>query len=187
MSSPRDARVRSVRSHQGRRHSADPEASGASTGHPEPPNCPNSPQVDAVNASPAGEVRNLTRSPSPNSGADLTPTRSAEDRAELHAPRTGTDKGPTATPPEGREGGRRKSSGVPRTARADTTRRVKGTRQLVSLSAAAAYADVSTRTLRRYIAQGRLTGYRIGPRLVKVDLSELDQLARPIPTARGRS
>ncbi len=74
---------------------------------------------------------------------------------------------------------------MPRAARADTARRVKGTRQLVSLSAAAAYADVSTRTLRRYIAQGRLTGYRVGPRLVKVDLSELDQLARPIPTARG--
>jgi excisionase family DNA binding protein len=54
-------------------------------------------------------------------------------------------------------------------------------RQLVGLSAAAAYADLSTRTLRRYIAQGKLTGYRIGPRLVKVDLSELDQLARPIP------
>jgi excisionase family DNA binding protein len=51
----------------------------------------------------------------------------------------------------------------------------------------AAYADVSTRTLRRYIAQGRLTGYRVGPRLVKVDLSELDQLARPIPTVRSPS
>jgi excisionase family DNA binding protein len=72
----------------------------------------------------------------------------------------------------------------PRVSRTDTARRVKGTRQLVGLSAAA-YADVSTRTLRRYIAQGRLTGYRVGPRLVKVDLSELDQLARPIPTARG--
>jgi excisionase family DNA binding protein len=61
----------------------------------------------------------------------------------------------------------------------------EGTRQLVGLSAAAAYADVSTRTLRRYIAQGRLTGYRVGPRLVKVDLSELDQLAHPILTTRG--
>jgi excisionase family DNA binding protein len=57
--------------------------------------------------------------------------------------------------------------------------------QVARLSAAAAYADVSTRTLRRYIAQGRLTGYRVGPRLVKVDLTELDPLARPIPTARG--
>ena len=59
-------------------------------------------------------------------------------------------------------------------------------RRLASLATAAAYADVSTRTLRRYISQGRLTGYRVGPRLVKVDLRELEALARPIPTARGR-
>ncbi len=59
------------------------------------------------------------------------------------------------------------------------------TRRLVSLATAAAYADVSTRTLRRYIAQGRITGYRVGPRLVKVDLIEVDQLARPIPTVRS--
>jgi len=57
--------------------------------------------------------------------------------------------------------------------------------RLVSLAAGAAFADVSVRTLRRYIAQGRLTGYRVGPRLVKVDLSELEQLARPIPAARA--
>ena len=66
-----------------------------------------------------------------------------------------------------------------------TARRATGTRRLVGLAAAAAYADVSTRTLRRYIAHGRLTGYRVGPRLVKIDLNELDELARPIPTARG--
>jgi excisionase family DNA binding protein len=66
-----------------------------------------------------------------------------------------------------------------------TARRATGTRRLVGLTAAAAYADVSTRTLRRYIAHGRLTGYRVGPRLVKIDLNELDELARPIPTARG--
>lgn len=57
-------------------------------------------------------------------------------------------------------------------------------RRLVSLAEAAAHADVSTRTLRRYIGQGRLTGYRIGPRLLKVDLNEVERLARPIPTAR---
>jgi excisionase family DNA binding protein len=53
------------------------------------------------------------------------------------------------------------------------------------LAAAAAYADVSTRTLRRYISHGRLTGYRVGPRLIKVDLNEVDAIVRPIPTARG--
>lgn len=54
----------------------------------------------------------------------------------------------------------------------------------MSLAVAAAYADISTRTLRRYISHGRLTGYRVGPRLVKVDLNELDVMIRPIPTAR---
>jgi excisionase family DNA binding protein len=53
----------------------------------------------------------------------------------------------------------------------------------VSLAAAAAYADVSVRTVRRYIAGGRLTGYRVGPRLIRVDLKELEDLARPIPAA----
>jgi excisionase family DNA binding protein len=56
-------------------------------------------------------------------------------------------------------------------------------RRLTSLADAARYADLSVRTIRRYIAQGRLTGYRVGPRLVKVDLDDLDKLARPIPTA----
>ena len=54
----------------------------------------------------------------------------------------------------------------------------------MSLAVAAAYADVSTRTLRRYISTGRLTGYRVGPRLVKIDLNELGRMVRPIPTAR---
>ena len=54
----------------------------------------------------------------------------------------------------------------------------------MSLAVAAAYADVSTRTLRRYISTGRLTGYRVGPRLVKIDLNELVRMVRPIPTAR---
>ncbi|TWF82277.1 hypothetical protein FHX44_118226 [Pseudonocardia hierapolitana] len=125
MSSPRDARVRSVRCQRGRRDSPDLGAAEAWTGHLTQPNFPNYPQVDAVDGGPVGEVRNLTRSPRPNSGADRTRNRSAEDRAE-----------PTVAPPEGREHGRGKRSGVPRASRADTARRVKGTRQLVGLSAA---------------------------------------------------
>jgi excisionase family DNA binding protein len=68
--------------------------------------------------------------------------------------------------------------------KADTAHRATGTWRLVGLAAAAAYADVSTRTLRHYISRGRLTGYRVGPRLIKIDLNELDELARPIPIAR---
>jgi hypothetical protein len=69
--------------------------------------------------------------------------------------------------------------------RAEPGRRAAQGRRLVGLAAAADYADVSTRTLRRYIALGRLIGYRVGPRLIKVDLNELDAIARPIPTALG--
>lgn len=56
-------------------------------------------------------------------------------------------------------------------------------RRLGSIAQGADRADVSSRTIRRWISQGLLTGYRVGPRLVKVDLNEVDAIARPIPTA----
>jgi len=55
-------------------------------------------------------------------------------------------------------------------------------RRLASLSQGAQYADCSKRTIRRRIADGSLTGYRMGPRLIRVDLNELDALLSPIPT-----
>lgn len=57
--------------------------------------------------------------------------------------------------------------------------------RLTGVDNAAKYADVSTRTIRRWIAQGLIPGYRVGPRLVKVDLADLDKLARRIPTAEA--
>jgi len=58
------------------------------------------------------------------------------------------------------------------------------TRRIASISDAAAYACVHPRTIRRYISSGIITGYRAGPRLVRVDLNEIDdRLLRPIPTA----
>lgn len=53
----------------------------------------------------------------------------------------------------------------------------------VPLADGARYASVSNRTLRRWIAAGALTGYRAGPRLIRVDLNDLDALMTPIPTA----
>ncbi len=47
-------------------------------------------------------------------------------------------------------------------------------RRLVSLNDGATYVGVHARTLRRYVAAGRITAYRVGPRLIKVDLAELD-------------
>lgn len=57
---------------------------------------------------------------------------------------------------------------------------------LQTLDAAARSLGVSARTIRRYIATGALTGYRLGPRLLRVDSAEVVGLARPIPTVVGR-
>ena len=53
---------------------------------------------------------------------------------------------------------------------------------LVSLDDAADYTGVCTRTIRRWIADPdqRLTGYRAGPRLIRVDLNELDAMLSPV-------
>ena len=50
----------------------------------------------------------------------------------------------------------------------------------LGLNEAAEYLGVNPRTIRRYIASGRITAYRLGPRLIKVDRDELDALLRPV-------
>lgn len=56
--------------------------------------------------------------------------------------------------------------------------------RLASLDEAVAYAHLSRRTLRRYIKDGRLTGYRLGAKHVRVDLDEVDtKLLVPIKDA----
>ena len=57
--------------------------------------------------------------------------------------------------------------------------------QLASLADAAEQLGCSPKTIRRYIAAGTLTGYRVGPRNLRVDLAEVEALARPIPAASG--
>jgi excisionase family DNA binding protein len=59
-------------------------------------------------------------------------------------------------------------------------------RRLESIDGAAEYAGVHPRTIRRRIAEGQLTGYRMGPRLIRVDLNELDPSLRPIRTGSDR-
>jgi len=54
-------------------------------------------------------------------------------------------------------------------------------RRLASLSGAASYADVNPRTIRRRIADGTIKGYRLGPRVIRVDLNELDRVFAQIP------
>lgn len=53
------------------------------------------------------------------------------------------------------------------------------------LSTAAERYDISTKTLRRRIADGSLTGHRFGRKVILVDPTELEALLRPIPTTRS--
>jgi excisionase family DNA binding protein len=57
-------------------------------------------------------------------------------------------------------------------------------RRYASLADAAAYVDCNERTLRRHIAAGELTGYRLG-RVIRIDLNELDAWLTPIPTVKA--
>lgn len=68
-------------------------------------------------------------------------------------------------------------------ARTKTPAAPKPPRRWADLDTAAAYFHCSTKTIRRRIADGSLTGYRFGARALRVDLDDLDALARPIPTA----
>ena len=63
-----------------------------------------------------------------------------------------------------------------------TTRVPSG--KLVTLADAAAEFSVCTKTIRRRIADGTVTGYKVG-RVIRVDLEELRRsLVITIPTAR---
>jgi excisionase family DNA binding protein len=61
-----------------------------------------------------------------------------------------------------------------------------GHRTLMTLAAAAAYADVHPVTLRRWVAAGRLPAHRVGPRLLKFDRDELESIVRSIPVTSVR-
>jgi len=53
-----------------------------------------------------------------------------------------------------------------------------------SVKAAAEMYDVDEVTVRRWIASGLIHGYRIGGRLIKVDLAEIDaQVVQEVPAA----
>ena len=52
-------------------------------------------------------------------------------------------------------------------------------RSYESLAEAAERTHVSVRTLRRWIAQGRLNAYRAGPKLLRIDPEDVDAMMRP--------
>ena len=56
-------------------------------------------------------------------------------------------------------------------------------RTLITLQEGSRRLTLDTTTVRRYIAEGRLTGYRVGPRALRLDADEVAALAQPIPAA----
>jgi hypothetical protein len=52
----------------------------------------------------------------------------------------------------------------------------------VPLAEGSAYSRLSIKTLCRYCAAGGITIYRVGPKLLHVDLDEIDRIIRPVPT-----
>lgn len=52
-------------------------------------------------------------------------------------------------------------------------------RRYVSPAEAADYLGVTTRTIRAMVSDGRLTAYRNGPKLVRLDLNEIDANMTP--------
>lgn len=57
-------------------------------------------------------------------------------------------------------------------------------RRYVSIQDAAAYLGLTDGGVRKFISEGRLTGYRLGKRAIRVDLNEVEDLLQPIPTAK---
>lgn len=45
----------------------------------------------------------------------------------------------------------------------------------ITIAQVAEQYGMSTRTVRRYIADGRLTAYRIGPRMIRLDADQVRQ------------
>lgn len=54
-----------------------------------------------------------------------------------------------------------------------------------SISGAAEYLHVSPITVRRMIASGEIQGFRLGKKIVRISLKELDATLIAIPNARS--
>lgn len=58
-------------------------------------------------------------------------------------------------------------------------------RRWITPDEAAERLGCTTRTVRNMIARGELTGYRLGTRSIRLDIDEVDDLLRRIPTTGG--
>jgi excisionase family DNA binding protein len=56
---------------------------------------------------------------------------------------------------------------------------INSRRRYVRIADAAEYLDVTDRTVRQMLADGRLRAYRSGKRLIRLDLNEIDAAMVP--------
>lgn len=54
----------------------------------------------------------------------------------------------------------------------------------MSIQQAAEFLGVDPKTIRRYIAQGRIRAFRVGPRLIRIERESLERLAQPVGGVR---
>ena len=61
--------------------------------------------------------------------------------------------------------------------------KVNPDRRWISLSEAADYCGMNEKSIRRYIAAGKLKAYRVGSKTIRLDQNEIDAMFLLIPTA----
>lgn len=65
-----------------------------------------------------------------------------------------------------------------------TAKTVSATRKYESIQEAAGRLGVHTKTIRRWIAQGKLTAYRPSARVIRLDAAEVDAMMDATATTR---
>jgi excisionase family DNA binding protein len=61
--------------------------------------------------------------------------------------------------------------------------KTKADDKLVSIAEAAAYLGVNVRGIRNMLTDGRLKAYKLGPRIVRIRLSDIDAALQPYTEA----
>lgn len=69
---------------------------------------------------------------------------------------------------------------MPKQSRSVVNRRDRRHPELIGLSEAAERLGLSYRTLRRYVADGRINAVRVGPRNLKVCADDVTRLMQPV-------
>ena len=55
----------------------------------------------------------------------------------------------------------------------------------ITITQASRRLGICEKTCRRWIADGTLVGFRIGPRMIRLRADQVDAIARPVPNARS--